>query len=109
MCLMRRIGGCAESADMYWSRGYAPEQRICTVTAVTRRCSGYAPVQRLRAGAADMHRCNGYAPEQRLRAGAADMRRSSGYAPDAAEMDTGEKGIYAIAVKCELFINYADD
>ncbi len=81
-------------------------QWIRTGAAVTRRCSGYAPVQRLRAGAAVTRRCSGYAPVQRIRAGAADMRRSSGYAPDAAEMDTGEKGIYAIAVKCELFINY---
>ena len=50
-----------------------------------------------------------HAPDLRIRTGAAVTRRSSGYAPDAAEMDTGEKGIYAIAVKCELFINYADD
>ena len=81
---------------------HAPDRRM-------RRISRYVLEQRICAGAADTRRSSGYAPEQRLRAGAADMHRCNGYAPDAAEMDTGEKGIYAIAVKCELFINYADD
>lgn len=81
----------------------------CGMMCLMRRICGYAPVQWIRTGAAVTRRSSGYAPEQRICTGAADTRRSSGYAPDAAEMDTGEKGIYAIAVKCELFINYADD